>query len=262
MNGLIRYTAVCIAACGLTSIAYAKCPTGDLLQARKLEALLIAQTNASKVHRALDNVMDSNGPGDPAFDAGTDFVIGLQFDPNNMSINIDGVTSTDASTFKANWANATNAIKYRKRTEDDWTLAQYQEDANCLRRITAYSTGKNYNVTNTNGAPLTFTNIADSSIRTVPTKTANYAADRFTVTLQEIQPPLTGRDCSFNFRIVSIKQITESRFLLPAVPVPAAQLGNPAAGPFFGVVSSPLEPIDPLFGDGAVLTLPIPPANC
>jgi hypothetical protein len=111
MNGLIRYTAVCVAACGLTSIAYAKCPTGDLLQARKLEALLIAQTNASKVHRALDNVMDSNGPGDPAFEAGTDFVIGLQFDPNNMSINIDGVTSTDASTIKANWANATNAIK-------------------------------------------------------------------------------------------------------------------------------------------------------
>jgi hypothetical protein len=121
---------------------------------------------------------------------------------------------------------------------------------------------KNYSITNTNGAPLTFTNPADSSIRTVPTKTANYAADRFTVTLQEIRPPLTGRDCSFSFRIVSIKQITESRFLLPAVPVPAAQLGNPAAGPFFGVVSSPLEPIDPLFGDGAVLTLPISPANC
>lgn len=236
-------------ALSVTSASYAFCPpgpNGGLLQARKLEALFIAQTNASKIHRALDNVMDSNGPGDQAFENGINYVLSLQVGtgPNQMDIWIDDKHSTDAASFRANWAGATQAVKYRKRTEDDWTLAKYEEDHNCLRTLTAYSTGKNFNITNTpvpNSVP--------------PTFAANYSTDRFVVTLKEL--PLPQNDCNFGFRIVSLRQITEARFPLPPVPFPAAPLnGSPIA---FGIVSSPVDPAVIASPISAVLNLPLVP---
>jgi hypothetical protein len=235
----------------LTSSAYAFCPpgpNGGLLQNRKLEALFIAQANASKIHRALDNVMDATGPygtGDTAFDQGIDYVLSLQFGtgPGQMDIWIDDKHSTDAASFKANWFSATQAFKYRKRTEDDWTIANYEEDASCLRKITAFSTGKNFNITNT---PIPASN--------PPSNAANYATDRFTVTLQEL-PPNLGHDCNFNFRIVSLRQITESRFPLPPVPVPAAPVNGSLVS--FGVVSSPIDPF--VIADPVKAVLPLTP---
>ena len=240
-------------ALGLTSTAFAYCPpgpNGGLLQNRKLEALFIAQTNASKIHRALDNVMDASGPygtGDTAFDQGIDYVLSLQFGtgPGQMDIVIDDKVSTDALSFKANWASATQAVKYRKRTEDDWTIASYEEDASCLRRITAFSTGKNFNITNT---PIPASNPLSNA--------ANYSTDRFTVTLQEL-PQNLGHDCNFNFRIVSLRQITESRFPLPPVPVPAAPINGSAVS--FGIVSSSIDPA--VIADPVKAVLPLAPCT-
>lgn len=233
----------CAAAFGLTSIAHAYCPpgpNGGLLLNRKLEALQIGANNASRIHRALDNVMDATGPyhaGDTAFDAGIDYVLSLQLDRNNMDIWIDSANSTNAGSFIGNWETATRAVKYRKRTEDDWTISavdsDYQEDSNCLRRITLYSTGKNFTITNTaipNPNPISPTN--------PQLYAANYSADRFKVVLQEL-PASLGRGCNFNFRVVSLRQITESRFPLPPVPFPAAPLnGSPIS---FGIITSPVE---------------------
>ena len=89
-----------------------------------------------------------------------------------------------------------------------------------------------------------------------PYNAANYSTDRFTVTLQEL-PQNLGHDCNFNFRIVSLRQITESRFPLPPVPVPAAPINGSAVS--FGIVSSSIDPA--VIADPVKAVLPLAPCT-
>ncbi len=186
-------------------------------QFRMWEAFQIAQDNAAKVHNALDKVLDSNGPGDPNFETYIDFVIGLQLDPNNMDITIDGNHITNSTQFRAAWAALSQAYAYRKRNITEWIIDETAYvDQNCLRQITAYAIGQNFNILNF---------VPFGHFTTIN----SYSNDRFQVVLQEI-PPKEGQNCEFNFRIKSVVQITEAIFPLP----------NGAQ-----VVSSPFGPPNP-----------------
>lgn len=181
-------------------------------QFRKWEAFLIAQNNAGKVHRALDRVLSSAGPGDPAFEEGVGYVLSVQLDQDNMDVTIDNTHITNAQQFRAAWAGLADLFRYRKRNVTEWILdEQAYKDDDCLRQITLNAVGQNFNWLQ-NG-------------------TVSYSNDRFRLTLVEV-PYEDGHNCSFNFRIKKIEQITEARFIFPA-------------GTVAQVVSSPVDPNAP-----------------
>ncbi len=66
-----------------------------------------------------------------------------------------------------------------------------------------------------------------------------------------------GGGRNFNFRIVSLRQITEARFPLPPVPYPAAPLnGSPIS---FGIITSPVE--QAVIADPIKAVMPLVPCS-
>jgi hypothetical protein len=119
----------------------------------------------------------------------------------------------------------TNLYKYRKRWMSEFMVLDYS-DVDCLRTITIYAIGQNFNILNSIVAP--FTSI-DS-----------YSNDRFQVTLVEV-PYCEGDNCEYNFRIKQVIQITEAIFPLPD----GAIIVSPYTNPPGNVPPTPCLPIFP-----------------